>query len=168
VRRHQRPILGAWAARDSLVRRIEIVLSGNSDQGKQSIAPGISQGRPQAMWRSRLGDRANRPVRGHPLSRGMHKRGREADQAAIPVHCGGLQQQRTVRSRQAAAPARSDLQAIDDFQASHGRGMNGHVRSPVEDHFRRDALKRSVRGSRVLFKLQMQSLNRNQRRSMGR
>jgi len=59
----------------------QIVLTGNPDQGEQRITAGIGQGGAKPMGCSRLADRADRPVRGHPFARGVDKCGGEADQA---------------------------------------------------------------------------------------
>ena len=37
-----------------------------------------------------LGDRTDRPVRGHPFARGMRKDGGEADQPSLRIDCGRL------------------------------------------------------------------------------
>ncbi len=42
------------------------------------------------MGSYRLGGRANRPVGGDPLTRGVHQRGRQLDQADLPVDRGTL------------------------------------------------------------------------------
>ncbi len=67
------------------VGRIEIVLAGNPDQREQRVAPGVGERCAHAMGSYRLGGWANRPVGGDPLTRGVHQRGRQLDQAAVPV-----------------------------------------------------------------------------------
>ena len=90
-RRCGRAGLRAWLDRlNGEVGRIEIVLAGDSDQGEQGIAPGIGEGRAHPMGSGRLRGRADRPVRRHPFAGGVHERGRQSDQAAVPVDRGAL------------------------------------------------------------------------------
>ena len=49
------------------IRGIDIVLTGNSHQREEGIAPGIGQRRSHPMRRRRLADRADWPVRGDPF-----------------------------------------------------------------------------------------------------
>ena len=55
------------------VRGIDIVLTGNADEGEQSIAAGISERRSHAMGGGGIGNGADRPVRGDPLPRCMRQ-----------------------------------------------------------------------------------------------
>ena len=49
------------------IRRVEIILAGNADQGEQGVAASIGQGRAHAMRRCSLGNRADRPIRCDPF-----------------------------------------------------------------------------------------------------
>jgi hypothetical protein len=83
--------LRAWLDRlNGEVGRIEIVLAGDSHQREQGIAPGISEGGAHAVRGGRVARRADRPVRRHPLAGGVHQRGRQFDQAAVPVDRSAL------------------------------------------------------------------------------
>ena len=83
---------GLTLARDEggQIRRIKIVLAGDAHQGEQRIAPGIGQGGSHAVRRGRLGDRADRPVGGHPFAGRMCQHGGELDEASLLVDRGGL------------------------------------------------------------------------------
>ena len=72
------------------VGRIEIVLAGNADQGKQRIAPGIGQRRSHPVRGRGLADRADRPVRGDPFPRGVRQQRGQPDLAGVLVDGGGL------------------------------------------------------------------------------
>ncbi len=63
------------------IRRIEIVLTGNADQGEQRIAAGIGKGRTHAMRGRGVGNGTDRPVGGDPFARRVRKDCREIDDA---------------------------------------------------------------------------------------
>ena len=79
---------GPW--RSVEIRRIEIVLAGNPDQGEQAIAPGIGQRSAHPMWRGGLRDRTDRPVRRQPFAGGMGQGRGQSDQACGLINRGGL------------------------------------------------------------------------------
>ena len=105
--RPPRPLFRCWRAvlgfrrqpRRWQVRRIEIIFAGNPDQREQGIAPGIGERGAESVRRGRLADRTDRPVRGHPFAGGVDKRGRQPDQAAIPIDGRGLHGCDLVRPR---------------------------------------------------------------------
>jgi hypothetical protein len=53
------------------IRSVEIVLAGDPDQREQGVATGIGQRRAHALRRGHIANAADRPFRGHPLSRRM-------------------------------------------------------------------------------------------------
>ena len=72
------------------IRRIQIIFAGYPDQRKESVAPRIGQCCAHAMWVGGFADRADRPVRGDPLARGMRQNGAEPDNPGTLVNRGGL------------------------------------------------------------------------------
>ena len=81
--------ISRWSGTDQ-IRRIEIILAGNADEGEQRIAPGISQRRSHAMRGGGLGDGADRPVRGDPFPGGMGQHGGQIDDAGGLIDGGSL------------------------------------------------------------------------------
>jgi len=70
------------------VGRVEVILTGNPDKREESVAPGIGQRCAFPMWG--LADRADRPIRGNPFSRGVGQDGRQIDRASGLVDGGRL------------------------------------------------------------------------------
>jgi hypothetical protein len=68
------------AATEWQIRGIEIILTGNPNQGEQGIAPGIGEGGSHSMRGGGLSDRADRPVRGDPFAGRMGKHRGQAGQ----------------------------------------------------------------------------------------
>src|SRR5207302_77599 len=50
------------------VRRVEVVLAGDSHEGEKRIAAGVGQRRPHALRTCHVGDRADWPVGGDPFA----------------------------------------------------------------------------------------------------
>src|SRR5208283_411439 len=67
------------------IRRIEIVLTCDTDKREEGIASCVGERRPHPSRRRRLGNRADRPFRRQPLPRRMGERGGEADQSPLVV-----------------------------------------------------------------------------------
>jgi hypothetical protein len=78
--------IGGWWP-DQGIRRIEIVLTGDSYQGKQGIAAGVGEGRSHPMRRIGIPDGAYRPLRGHPFAGGMDQQGGEKDLVRLTSGC---------------------------------------------------------------------------------
>jgi hypothetical protein len=72
------------------VGRIEIILTGNTDEGKQRIASRIGQRRSHPVRGCSFIGCADRPVRGDPLPRSMRKQGGQPDLAGALVDGRGL------------------------------------------------------------------------------
>src|SRR5262245_8193135 len=77
--------------RDSTeIRRVEIVFSGDTDQGEKRIPPRVGEGGSHSLRRGDIGDQANRPFRGDPLTRRMRKNGCKAKEPGFLVDFRGL------------------------------------------------------------------------------
>src|SRR5216684_6878379 len=72
------------------VRRVEVVLAGDPDQGEQRIATSVGQSRSHTVRSCGLAARADRPVRRDPFPGGMGQQRGQPDLAAILVDRGGL------------------------------------------------------------------------------
>jgi hypothetical protein len=86
-------VAGLWCTLrrlSSQIRRVEVILARNSDQGEQGIAPGVGQRRAHAARRCHLGQRTHRPVRGNPLARGVGKHRGERHRLDVVVDDGRL------------------------------------------------------------------------------
>ena len=59
------------------IRGVEIVFSGDADEGEQGVAPGIGEGRPHAMRLRRIGNGTDRPVRRNPFAGRVREHCRE-------------------------------------------------------------------------------------------
>ena len=119
--------------RGGQVRRIEVVLAGNADQGEQGIAAGVGEGSAQSMGRGRLADRADRPVRGHPFAGGMDEGGGKLDQPMV-----GIDGRRSERSQSRAGRGTCG-QDLDLRIATHSESVrlpsrgNGETMVAVRD-----------------------------------
>ena len=83
------PLLGL-RTRANQIWGIQIVFTGNADQREQRITPGIGQRCAHSVWRRRLGNWTNRPVRGDPFSRRMRKHSCEIDDPRRLIDCCSL------------------------------------------------------------------------------
>src|SRR5271169_3843212 len=63
------------------IRCIEVIFAGNPDKGEQGIAPRVGESGSHPSRGGRVGDSADRPIRGDPLSRRMGQYGRQVDGA---------------------------------------------------------------------------------------
>src|SRR6516164_1671528 len=73
-----------WRARTiTKIRRIQIVLASDADQGEQCIAAGVGQCRAHALGIGSFGDRTNRPIRCDPFAGGVRKGGSQIDIPAV-------------------------------------------------------------------------------------
>src|SRR5207253_3354179 len=69
---------------------IEIILTGNADEGEERIPARIGERRPHPMGGRRIGKRAHRPVGGEPFARRVGKNRREPDEPRLLVDFGRL------------------------------------------------------------------------------
>jgi hypothetical protein len=53
------------------IRRIDIILAGDADEGEESIAARIGKGCPHPMGCGPVGNAADRPIGGNPFARRM-------------------------------------------------------------------------------------------------
>ena len=86
---------GPWQLRRRLggsaeIRGIEIIFSGNADQGEKRIPPGIGEGGSHSLRRGDIGHRAYRPFRGDPFTGRMRKNGRKAKEVGLFIDFGRL------------------------------------------------------------------------------
>ncbi len=72
------------------IRRVKIVLTGDSNQGEQGVASRISERCSHAARHRRLGYGAHWPFRRQPLSGRMGERRGKSDQPRLFVDRGGL------------------------------------------------------------------------------
>ena len=80
-----------WRARAiTKIRRIQIVLARDADQGEQCVAAGVGQRGAHALGVSGFSYRADRPIGGDPLPGGMGKRCRQIDHTGRLVDSGCL------------------------------------------------------------------------------
>ena len=70
--------------------RVEIIFSGDADQGEKRIPPGIGECGSHSLRRGDVGDWANRPFRGNPFTGGMRKDGGESKEPGFFVDFRGL------------------------------------------------------------------------------
>ena len=57
----------AWHRRAE-IRRVQIILAGNPNQGEQGIAAGVGQSSAHPVWAGNVRQGGNRPLRGDPLA----------------------------------------------------------------------------------------------------
>ena len=72
------------------VKRVEIVLARDSNQGEQGLTPGITKSRAHPLRRGGFGDWADRPVQRDPLAGGVRRKGGQPDMASVLVDSSGL------------------------------------------------------------------------------
>src|SRR5216684_8354880 len=72
------------------IRRIELVLSSNSNQREQGIAPGICQRGTHLMRCRGVADRADRPVGGYPFPGGVCEYGSQPNEPILLTDGSGL------------------------------------------------------------------------------
>jgi len=72
------------------VRRVDVVLAGDANEGEQGVAASVGQRGAHALGIGGLGDRTDRPIRGDPLAGGVGKHGGQIDHASGLIDRGRL------------------------------------------------------------------------------